>query len=421
MPQLLHLLIVDRDCRRGLVQMHGRRWLLPIAACSARARGTAILRSWLSAHAIDGDVVGQWRGRVSADARACDWLLIVTAGHAGPAPAGSSWRPLAELRTSPSLVEYQSWALSGLRVEPLGVPGPFGQPSWLEHATRWAADRSGLEIVGHPLCYRASPYEVVVGFEAGGGRLYFKGISTDTATDAAALVALHGASKVAPESFARSIALEAAAEGTLWWLMEACPGEPLVSATSAEAAVRVAEDAARLQRRLNEGLAAHSALVLDHGRLRERALDLLAPCDAGAAERAVVKAFECAASLPAGWTPLDLDPANVFVRGSEIRYIDLDLRVAPMPLALSIFARRLDGTLTGDLRRSYSRALGESVPWRAVDAAAVIVEAMLDLERFERLAARGDVSGPSDVLRKNVRSRLAAAAGASIEAAEERG
>jgi hypothetical protein len=429
MPQLLHLLIVDREGHRGLVQHLGDRWVLPIAACRDRARAPAIVSPWLSARAIDGDVVGQWRGRLSVDARACDWLVIVRTPAGQMAPHPLTWTPLAELRAAPAIVDYQSSALNGSDADALAAPGPFGRLSWLDDVARWATGRTGSPVAGRLVCYRASSYEVVAGLDVGPGRCFFKGVSADSTADA---IAMHAASCVAPESFARSIAFESMADGAIWWLMRACPGRALATAMSRDAAVRVAADVGRLQRRLAESGAARALEALDLHSVLGRVSALLpafeATSAAASARSAIVDAFDAVSRLPISWTPLDLDPVNVFMHGSRIRYIDLEPRLAPMPLSISIFARRIrrrrDVAAGGDpaasLRHAYERALGASFPWKQVDIVAAAVEAVLDLERLGRNMARGELSGPSSAFRDDAARRLAAAVRPSIDAVQVR-
>jgi hypothetical protein len=421
MPQLLHLLIVDRDRRRALVQRHGGRWLLPIAACGERARGPSIVARWLADHAIDGAVVGQWRGRLSYDARACDWLLIVAASRGQAAPATLVWTPVDELRSSPAMVEYQLWALMGLSAGDLSVPGPFGRLSWIDDVVRWASERAAVDLTRRTVCYRASPYEVVVRLQGEVGRFYFKGLAAAAATDA---MAMHAASVAAPGSFTPTIALETTPDGTVWWLMGECAGQTLVSTMSSSHVVRVAADVCRLQQKL---LDTRPVSRLDLGSLLSGAHELLQPCDAGVQSRVAV-AFDYVSGLRTGWTPLDLDPTNVLVSASGIRYIDLEPRIAAMPLSASIFAHRLcrrlgiglESDLIAAVRRAYEQASGESVIWKQVDIAAASVEVLLGFDRLKRNVERGDVSGPSGALTGHARQLLAAAAGASLEAVEER-
>ena len=112
--QHLHLLIVDRERRHGLATMHGSRWLLPLVCCGERMRAGPLAARWIAGHNLDGEVIGQWLGRVTPANDAMDWLVVVVARplRQAAAPPDMRWTPLELLKRSASLLDYQQWALA---------------------------------------------------------------------------------------------------------------------------------------------------------------------------------------------------------------------------------------------------------------------------------------------------------------------
>jgi hypothetical protein len=207
MQQLLHLLIVDRDRREALATVHGSRWLLPIACCTERTRAGPVAARWLVEHGLAAHVIGQWLGRVTPANDAMDWLVVIDARplRGAAAPPDMRWMPLEHLQTSASLLDYQLWAVEkAVRGDLPCVAGPFGSMTWFDEAREWMNVIAG-PLTDPPVCYKATPYEVVLGVAVPCGTVYFKGLTGDRVAEATLTSTLAGE---LPESFARTLALE---------------------------------------------------------------------------------------------------------------------------------------------------------------------------------------------------------------------
>src|SRR5262245_36295852 len=112
MREFLHLLVVDRERGMAAAAAYDGRWFLPIVCGPSRARAAPLVLEWLARRGMGGDVLGQWLGRVAPDGRAIDWLMAVASDARTNAGSGLRWIPLHALRSSPSLMEYQQWALA---------------------------------------------------------------------------------------------------------------------------------------------------------------------------------------------------------------------------------------------------------------------------------------------------------------------
>lgn len=405
MQQLLHLLIVDAAGQASLCQTIDRRWLLPVVACGERERAPLVAARWLFERRLDGVVAGQWLGRIAMDGRSIDWLIAIAAGgQRRPSPFCCG--RLDSLAAGTAVLQYQQWAVRAVtKADGIGVAGPFGSIGWIHDARSWV-EGTGCNRGSTSTSFRASPNDVVLGLCDGSARVYFKGVAADRATEIRAMAA---AARAVPGSFPRTLALEVRADSTRT-LLEACPGVPLARLRDAGAAVRVAADIGRLQRLIPGGLPASSAAPLNLDDVFEDADGLLERAGLPR-DSATRRAFDDVASLPRGWTPLDLDPANVFADGPAIRYIDLEPRITALPIALPIFARRVGaaGEHLGALRRAYESASGRHVPWQSVDLVAGIVEVVTGWRRVLRNVESGEVSGPLDGVRRAAARRLASA------------
>src|SRR5262249_6657188 len=111
----------------------------------------------------------------------------------------------------------------------------------------WVRDITHAADVRVAVPYRVSPYEIVLALDAGSARLYFKGLCAERSNEPRLTSALRVA---APESFARTLALERRLDGTNWWLMETCPGSPLTRCLSTESATTVGAACAAVQQRI---------------------------------------------------------------------------------------------------------------------------------------------------------------------------
>jgi hypothetical protein len=402
MQQVLHLLIVDRDKRAALTASYGSRWLLPVVTCAERARAAPIAARWAAERGAPGEVAGQWLGRVTEDG--IDWLVVVAAQpqHLTPPPP-LEWTPLDTLSSRASLVDYQPWAI-GRAVQHDALPsvsGPFGNLSWPEDVQRWIGRAAG-SAVSSLTPYRVGAYEVVLGADCVDGRVYFKGLVEARAAEARLTQALAAA---APDSFARTIALERQADGSVWWLTAACPGCPGGDPH------RAAQALARVQQRTKTADRRSLALpALDLEAAARWASELLGDSGSGAiVRRRCAQALR--ADVPAAWIPMDLDPANILVDAvRRVRFIDVDDSIlGPAPLAMATLARRCaDPTLYRTYERSWSPPLAR-LEWRDFEVAASVVESWLGWQRLWRNIERGEVFAPLDLVEARVRARLARA------------
>ena len=269
--------------------------------------------------------------------------------------------------------------------------------------------------------YRTTATEVVLGCSMGPHQLYFKGLASDRASEALFTSRL---ATVAPESFARTVALERRRDESVWWLTDACPGLSFARCPSIEGARCVAAACAELQRRT---MTSGDVCDLPNANLSKAAASIAELVDdrfdnARSCRTAIEEACDrvVRAGLTQAWIPLDLDPENVLVdAGGAVRFIDLDdSHVGPAPLAIATFARRLERMAVGAsaspeladvVRRGYERAWPESVAgcdWRALDIAAAVLEADLGWKRVIKNIERGELAGPLDRVRGRIAQRL---------------
>jgi hypothetical protein len=400
MQQMLHLLIVDRDRRAALTATYGSRWLLPVVTCAERARAAPLAARWAEERGAPGDVAGQWLGRVTE--AGIDWLVAVAARpqHMTPPPP-LEWTPLDALSSRMSLLDYQQWAIArAVQGDALpSVSGPFGNLSWSEDVRTWIGG-AAESAVSSLTPYRVGAYEVVLGADCVPGRVYFKGLVEERAAEARLTQALAAA---APDSFARTLALERQPDGCAWWLTAACPGRPGGDPH------RAAQALARVQQRTRT--AGHRSLALralDLEAAARWAGDLLGDSRSGAiVRRRCAQALR--ADVPAAWIPMDLDPANILVdAGHRVRFIDVDDSfLGPAPLAMATLARRsADPTLYRTYERSWSPPLAR-LDWQDFEVAASVVESWLGWTRLRRNIERGEVFAPLDLVEARVRTRLA--------------
>jgi hypothetical protein len=426
MQQLLHLLIVNPDRRECLAALHSQRWLLPIASCTERARAGPLIARWLAEHGLPGQVIGQWLGRVSAANDAMDWLVIVDARgvRSDPAPAGMYWTPFEELQSSDSLLDYQQWALRKAVLHDLpSVPGPFGSMTWLDEVRDWLNVVAG-PLTGPPICYKATPYEVVLGIAAASGTVYFKGLAEDRVAESTLTSTL---ANELPDSFAPTLALEQRAGGAAWWVTANCAGTTLAADPTRERAALVAVNLARTQRHLSSRTA--GLTIIDAGLSGAAAwgsglLAAHSDADSGDGHDAAL-ARVCRtvndADLPHSWIPLDLDPGNVLIDDEAVRFIDLDRsRVGAAPLSLSLLLRRLRRIRSDsaspqwvEVMRAYEQPwtphLDLREAWSDLEMASVLVESHLSWQELCRKAARGEVYGALDLAATRAAQMLARA------------
>jgi hypothetical protein len=426
MQQLLHLLVVDRDRRTVLAAWHDARWLLPLISCPETVRsGPRVLR-WAAERDLRGSVAGQWLGRVTPDGAAIDWLLVVDVRATSPnAPPGLCWASRDALASSPSLLEYQQWAIRrATKVDgSLAVAGPFGSLTWPEDVTAWACDAAGVACVESVIPHRTSPHHVVLALSTLRGYFYFKGLGSECASEPSTTATL---SSLAPDRFARTRALESRSNLSTWWLTEACPGQALARRPSADGAARVAAACADVQRRvLTSG--AIGIPCIDLSSAEAWAMEVFEDSDVGAdsgpCRAATARAFRTASrnDVARSWIPLDLDPENVILdEDGGVRFIDLDDSfVGPAPLALATFARRvarlqvasqIDVGPADELYLAYAEAwpMGVLMGCERIDFEIVstVLEAHLGWSRVMKCAARGEVAGALDSIRARLARRL---------------
>ncbi|HTM25622.1 MAG TPA: hypothetical protein VL225_10550 [Vicinamibacterales bacterium] len=404
MRQVLHLLILDRDRRAALAARYDSRWLLPVIACRETTRAALLVARWCAQRGIGSDVAGQWLGRAGRDAT--DWLVAIPARSSNRNPDSTfEWISLDALSSGASVLDYQTWALArSVRGRALPfVDGPFGNVDWPEPVRAWIG-----ESVGSPPCawtpYRVSAHEIVLGVETASGRVYCKGLTADRACEAALTQTL---AALAPDSFARTLALDRRNDGSTWWLTAECAGRPERTHLAGPALARIqrmtamAADRLALQR-LDVEMAAAWAVAL----LQDSAM--------GAAIRRACETT-VRAGRPHAWIPMDLDPANVLVDDDgAVRFIDVDDSFfGPAPLAMAILARRSGG---GGLYRAYEQSWSPSlraVDWPAFEIAATVVQFWLGWKRLERNIARGEVFVDRDLVSARMRARLVRAIGIS--------
>jgi hypothetical protein len=265
--------------------------------------------------------------------------------------------------------------------------------------------------------YRVGAHEVVLGADCAHGRVYFKGLTGERAAEARLTEAL---AAVAPDSFARTLALDRRADGTVWWLTAACPGQ------SGSEAHRAAETLAQVQQHVLAMGARPELAVLDLETAAHWASALLgdSPCGAPVRQRC---ADVMRADVPATWIPMDLDPSNILIDDEDrVRFIDVDDSfLGPAPLAMATLALRCgDRTLLSARgARPSGRAIYRTweltwtspltgLDWAAFETAATVVQSWLGWNRLERNVARGEVYVDRDLAAERTRQRLARSIGA---------
>jgi hypothetical protein len=426
MEQSLHLLIVDRQRRNTLVTWHGSRWLLPIVRMPERVRAGPVLLRWAAERGITGHIVGQWLGRAAPEHDAIDWLVVMDAADDRvTAPANLRWTPVAELRSATSCVGYQRWAATSvLATSDLPATlGPFGTMTWMQDVNAWVDDVLGSMHRGTDdavVPYRTTAYEVVLGLRTTRGVAYFKGLSSDRASEARMSTQL---AAMAADVFPRTIALSRRPDGSVWWLMEACPGSTLAAVATRASAARAAAAYARVQqqtvRAIEQGHLTDLA-PLDLGPMAIWAADLFDRTD----ERSHVRCAEVierscervrTARVPNSWITADIDPTNILVHGDEMRFIDLDdSALGPAPIAMATFAmrmKRLAVSCSSDLYRSYERAwkppLVMHERWRDFEIVSTLADCCLAWTRVVVKTERQEIHGCLGLARDALARRLA--------------
>lgn len=403
MQQTLHLFVFDRDRRAALAVSAGSRWLLPLLTCGERARAAPLAARWCAERGVTGEVAGQWLGRVTPDA--LDWLVAITtcAEHAVSAPA-LRWQSLDVLISSAPVLEYQQWAigriLSGHALP--SVSGPFGNLAWPEEVRAWIGAATGSPAATLTP-YRVGAHEVVLGADSARGRVYFKGLVGERTAEARLTEALATA---VPDAFARTLALDRRADGSVWWLTAGCAGR------SGGHVHRAAATFARVQQRVLATDALRELTAVDLEGAARWASDVLGDSPSGARMRR-----QCAdvmgAAVPTAWIPMDLDPANILSdEQGGVRFIDLDDSFfGPAPLAMAILAARsADRTLYRAYESAWSPPL-HGLDWEAFETAATVIQSWSGWKRLERNIARGEVYVDRGFAAERTRQRLARAIG----------
>jgi hypothetical protein len=425
MQQLLHLLIVDRHRREALATLHDSRWLLPIACCTERMRAGPLAARWIAGHGLTGNVMGQWLGRVTAANDAMDWLVVVDARpvRRTATASGMCWTPLAQLKSCTFLIDYQQWAMQKSIPDDLPcLSGPFGSMTWLDQVREWVNVVAG-PLTDLPVCYKATPYEVVLGIAVPSGTVYFKGLTGDRVAEATLTSTLAGE---LPESFARTLALERRSDATVWWLTAHCSGTTLAADLTRERTVLVAANLARIQRDLSgrtgglgipeadlaSAAAWARALIVEHADS-----ETANRCDASLAR---VYRTVGTADIPCSWIPLDLDAGNVLVDDESVRFIDLDeSRIGSVPLALSTLLRRLRRTRAGSAsplwidavqcayEQSWTPWLQLREWWSDLETASVLLDCHSGWQQLHQKIGRGEVHGALELAATYTAQRLA--------------
>lgn len=438
MQQLLHLLIVDRDRREGLATVRGSRWLLPIVCCSERTRAGPLAAAWIAEHGFAGHMIGQWLGRVTPASDAIDWLVVVDARHTSrdAAPSDMRWTPLEHLKASASLLDYQQWALE--KAVPNDLPlvaGPFGSMTWFDGVREWANSVCGA-LADPPICYKATPYEVVLGVVSARGTVYFKGLTGERVTEATLTSTV---ANELPDSFARTLAFERRPDESVWWLTEQCAGTTAAADLTRDRMVLVASALGPIQQHFRDRTTdlhlpdADLPTVVAWARavVREHVSSETADrCDAALAR---AQRSLSTADLPCSWIPLDLDVGNVLVDNDAVRFIDLDdSRIGAAPIALATFLRRVRRMLAcskSPMPIDHARCAYETgwTPhldlggqWLDVEAASMLLECHLGWRQLSGLIERGEVHGARDLAGTSAARRLARALNGGVDSPQGR-
>src|SRR5262249_57144229 len=107
-------------------------------------------------------------GRATPDGKAIDWLAVVsTEEHAIASVGGLEWISLGSLAPSPSLFDYQQWAVEKAlsSSDRPSVPGPFGTIEWTRTIDAWLSETlhaSGAGRCDRIVPCRATSHEVVL-------------------------------------------------------------------------------------------------------------------------------------------------------------------------------------------------------------------------------------------------------------------
>jgi len=323
-------------------------------------------------------------------------------------------------------MDYQRWAVANV-LSTSGLPaalGPFGTMTWLRDVQAWVDDVVGASHGGMDdvVPYRTTAYDVVLGLRTARGLVYFKGLSADRAPEARMSAQL---AEMAADAFPRTIAVSKRPDGSVWWLMEACPGSPLAAGATCASAARVGAAYAGVQqqtvRAIEEGGFADLA-PLDLAPMAAWAVDLLERTDeeplqpvvcAAAIKRACERVS--ATCVPRSWICADLDPTNVLLHGDEVRFIDLDdSALGPAPIAIATFAtriKRLGISCGSDLYRSYERAWKPQLAmrdlWRDFEIGSTLVDCHLAWKRVVVKTERQEIQGCLGLARDTLARRLA--------------
>jgi hypothetical protein len=424
MLQHLHFLVVDRVKREVIARTIEHGWMLPLMRCHGRVRAGFAIRSWMHDRRVIGTMIGQWLGRLTPSRDAIDWLAVAVAAARAECRLGNGcgWIPIDRLHSTPALIGYQQWAFD--RVMATGedpcVSGPFGSSRWLDEARhrwldgarhRWldqACHRWLAEARHDPVVYRAGPHEVVFGNGAGPD-VFCKGLSHDRIVESDLTIAL---AERRPEAFAETLERHTRADGSCWWVTARCPGAPLDCSPTAERVAHAAAGLANTQARLVE-VSSHICPALDLDAIRSWASATIGP--------ALDESFDAVtgSNIARSWTPLDLDPSNVFIDESRVRFIDLDDSFfAPAPLAMAVLAARLRRlgltSLCGLAYRVYETAWRDSgapsAEWRHFERVAAVAEAYLAWNRALKMTERGEIVDVLDVVRDQMTEALRRAA-----------
>lgn len=429
MRQTLHLLILDDECRSAIAAWYGSRWMLPVLEVAERVRAAFVVLQWLAAQGLRGEVVGQWLGRAQTINAAMDWIVVVRTRRLSSValPAGVGWTPLHRLLSSPALLDYQHWVVKATAPtdDVLIARGPFATTTWPVEVKRWVRDVLGAPCDDPIVPHRISAYELVLECHTKRGRYFLKGLSSERAVEATITMRMH---ELAPQSFPRTVACATRADGSLWWLMEACPGQELAENVTAALSADVAAAHARVQQRVGSDETVRSLLpALDLSALARWTTEFLgAEGEVSVVERcalAIREASECIERTSVAWTwvACDLDPSNAIVHGRAVRFIDLDDSVVgPAPLAIATLARRIRRIApesVGHLHHAYERAWQPALViderWSKFDRVSRVLECYLGWRRVCLKSERGEIHGFLDHARKLVASKIIKACTAS--------